>query len=397
MYRSSILIFLGSLTVAWGYFEGCDNAYTLNPGVSYVESPYYPQNYPAGSSCRYKFSAPLDYYIQAQCSLNIPTTNGQCTTDNFWIDTEGDLLMRSAENLCGSGTLSRDSLFTDLVFAYISTGSQRGNFKCTLTVAKQNCNCGWSATQRIANGQQAAANEYPSMVALKDVTSNLPSFCGGAIVSHRYITTAAHCTLQRVATNVVAIAGTNSLQNPASSRYYQQIGIQQFIVHEQYVNEPYVVNDIAVLVTVSNIPWSRGVGPICLPPAGTTKTFEYDTADVIGWGTIFFAGPTSSTLQKINLMMVTNTDCQTSYNGVAQINAGQMCTYDYSGNSRDSCQYDSGGPVIYRLSRQFLIGVVSFGKSCAESAYPMGVNTRITSYVQWIRNKIGGSNCVVSM
>lgn len=107
--------------------------------------------------------------------------NGQCTTDNFWLDTEGDLLMRGAENFCGTGTLTRESLFTEVVFAYISPGANAGRFRCSLTAQPQSCSCGWSATARIANGQAAAANEYPSMVALKDITSNLPSFCGGTI------------------------------------------------------------------------------------------------------------------------------------------------------------------------------------------------------------------------
>lgn len=119
--------------------------------------------------------------------------------------------------------------------------------------------------------------------------------------------------------------------------------------------------------------------------------------DVIGWGTTNFAGSVSSTLQKINLMVVNNQDCQTDYQGVATINAGQMCTYDYSGNRRDSCQYDSGGPVIKRQTQQFLVGVISFGKSCASTAYAMGVNTRMTTYISWIQQKIGYSNCAVAM
>lgn len=96
-------------------------------------------------------------------------------------------------------------------------------------------------------------------------------------------------------------------------------------------------------------------------------------------------------------MVVNNQDCQTDYNGVATINAGQMCTYDYSGNSRDSCQYDSGGPVIKRQTQQFLVGIISFGKTCASTPYAMGVNTRVTTYIDWIRQKIGYSNCVVAM
>lgn len=89
--------------------------------------------------------------------------------------------MLSAENFCGSGTLIRESHFRELVIAYVSTGNRTGNFNCKLTVKEQKCDCGWSASSRISNGQQAAANEFPSMAALKDRTSNLQSFCGGVI------------------------------------------------------------------------------------------------------------------------------------------------------------------------------------------------------------------------
>lgn len=60
----------------WGYFEGCDNTYTLQAGTTYVESPYYPSNYPARTSCRYKFTAPTDYNIKIQCTIALPSVSG---------------------------------------------------------------------------------------------------------------------------------------------------------------------------------------------------------------------------------------------------------------------------------------------------------------------------------
>ena len=51
----------------------------------------------------------------------------------------------------------------------------------------------------------------------------------------------------------------------------------------------------------------------------------------------------------------------------------------------DSCQGDSGGPVVYD---EKLVGIVSFGESCANAKFP-GVYTKIESYYNWIFNTTG--------
>ena len=54
-------------------------------------------------------------------------------------------------------------------------------------------------------------------------------------------------------------------------------------------------NDIAILKLDRDVPFSRSVYPICLPPSG--KDYANTRAFVIGWGTIYFGGPTSNILQ----------------------------------------------------------------------------------------------------
>ncbi|XP_067633465.1 venom serine protease [Eurosta solidaginis] len=386
----SILLFLllSALQNAWALFEGCDNTYNLNPGTSYIESPYYPNNYPSSTSCRYQFIAPQDYYIQANCTVNMPSNGGTCTTEFLYVSSEGDAQLRDSEQFCGRGTFVRNSMFRRIALAYASYGST-GNFRCTLTVRPQQCDCGWSMTTKIANGQAVSNNEFPFMAALQDRTSSAATFCGASIISHRFLLTATHCVrVQPVAANIIARVGFTQLSQVSNSRYSASYQIQRIIEYPGYIDEP-PTNDISLLQTAQNIEWSLGVGPICLPPTAST-TFTYKYVDVAGWGTQSFAGPTSNSLMKANLIVIDNSVCQQRYN--VPIYASQMCTNDYAGTGRDACQYDSGGPVVLRNSRLFLVGCISYGQACGQ-AYGTGVNTRITYYLNWIRQQTGYTTC----
>lgn len=105
-----------------------------------------------------------------------------------------------------------------------------------------------------------------------------------------------------------------------------------------------------------------------------------------------FTKKTSNTLQKATLKAMLNEFCSKALNKTIPYN--QVCTFDEAGKGRDSCQFDSGGPVIQRLrERQFLYGVISYGQSCGLQS-SVGVNTRTTNQLIWISNYVYNSVCV---
>lgn len=54
---------------------------------------------------------------------------------------------------------------------------------------------------------------------------------------------------------------------------------------------------------------------------------------------------------------------------------------------KDSCQGDSGGPLIDPSTRK-QVGVVSWGKGCADARYP-GIYSDVSTALDWITEKTG--------
>lgn len=112
--------------------------------------------------------------------------------------------------------------------------------------------------------------------------------------------------------------------------------------------------------------------------------FHDITVQCTGYGLLQFGGQFSKNLQQVNLRIITNVECANHDSGIS---ATQLCTYGSDG--KDSCQFDSGGPLFYQSNdgRMFSLGIVSLGEGCG-MAKP-AVNTRMTSYTDWIESVTG--------
>lgn len=112
----------------------------------------------------------------------------------------------------------------------------------------------------------------------------------------------------------------------------------------------------------------------------------------LGYGHTQFAGKNSNILQKVNITLFQNDECQTFYKSHASTPQGitrdQICAGDYS-STRDTCQGDSGGPLLAIIQNgnvriPQILGITSFGSVCA-GGIP-GVYTRVNEYLNWIES-----------
>lgn len=159
--------------------------------------------------------------------------------------------------------------------------------------------------------------------------------------------------------------------------------VAEVITHPKYNARNYD-NDIAIIKLDEPVEFNEVLHPVCMPTPG--RSFKGENGIVTGWGALKVGGPTSDTLQEVQVPILSQDECRKSRYG-NKITDNMLCGgYDEGG--KDSCQGDSGGPlhIVASGTREHQIaGVVSWGEGCAKAGYP-GVYARVNRYGTWIKN-----------
>jgi len=272
--------------------------------------------------------------------------------------------------------------------------------------------CGIDNSQRIWGGNRTDLEQYPWAALLQyQISARVKRFaCGGALITKRYVLTAAHClsrdNLRRMALLMVRLGEFDTETDPdCEEDLYsgknicapspQDMGIERIILPPSYdarsINR---FGDIGLIRLDRDVQINDFVKPICLPFDDTAPD-EYLGMELraTGWGRTETMKPSNVKLQ-VWLPVVSNEECGRIYGGKGiSIGDGQLCAGGAEG--KDTCIGDSGGPLMGsgispRDGRQrfFVAGIVSYGpESCGTKGWP-GVYTRVSQYKDWILNQI---------
>ncbi|XP_021712275.1 venom serine protease-like [Aedes aegypti] len=359
----------------------CDYTY------SYSSTQWATSNHPSGvtstpleRTAGSRFRLHRGHYLYAQCyDMYLPATYG-CYYDKLLVSLTGDSTLSGSQIYCGSTPFDVASNGNKLVVALQTSQSMNGGgrFRCQITAIPVKCNCGSRKTPLIVGGQRTQANEFPMMSAIIDLSSK-SLVCGATVITNRHGLTAAHCIVGRSITNSALLVGDQNMNSGSDTPYAKLMRISTFTVHGQY-SASTKTNDIALVRTVDEIIFDAGVSRACLPYIYAGATFNNVYLEALGWGTLDFGGPQATELQKASLQVMNNS-----------VQDSQICTYT---PGKDSCQYDSGGPLLYTDpsgGTVYAIGVINYGITCA-SKYP-SVSARVASYLSWIETNTGYDFC----
>jgi secreted trypsin-like serine protease len=259
-------------------------------------------------------------------------------------------------------------------------------------------------TEMIVGGKPAEPGKYPWQVRIYSDMHDSVGFCGGSIISDRWILTAAHCVLD---TDEVVVGYGNNDRTMTT-----KIESEKIIVHPDYLAGKKA--DVALIKLKEPVPAASAVAYAdsanegSLIPAGAKVT-------VTGWGAIWdfqafqnaikvMAGRKAVSerklleqqeldaprkLHEVGIEVIDTPSCKAVYEALRvpafSVGDTEICATGPTGG-KDSCFGDSGGPLVAADSsgKDVQVGIVSWGPQCGNPLYP-GVYTRVSAFSDWIK------------
>ncbi|EDV93353.1 GH18317 [Drosophila grimshawi] len=260
--------------------------------------------------------------------------------------------------------------------------------------------CGPNSFQnRIYNGNDTALDDFVWMALLEYRSRDGQRLlnCGGSLINNRYILTAAHCVTGEILTVVGQLIQVrlgeydigsdldcvNDLCNPPILEF----GVEDVIPHPQY--DPasrHKHHDIALVRLNAPVTLNAYIQPVCLPLASVRSAIDnMEQLVVSGWGRTLLRRQ-SNIKQRLDVPVSDPDYCVKKFaTRNIDVIPSQLCAGGEF--SQDSCDGDSGGPLMRFKNAWYLEGVVSFGNRCGLEGWP-GVYTRVANYMDWIENTI---------
>uniref|UniRef100_A0AB38ZEA1 Venom S1 protease 29 n=1 Tax=Ectomocoris sp. TaxID=3104572 RepID=A0AB38ZEA1_9HEMI len=218
------------------------------------------------------------------------------------------------------------------------------------------------------------------MVALKAYFGEAHIDCGGSIITHRHVLTAAHCLLNMFVDmsavkpeDLYVIVGAHDLEKLTPKESVKQYQALKHFIRQEFIKQ--YTHDIAIVVVKDEIEFTPTVGPICLSPKKIAELNKIIT--IIGWGKTE-TGKTSKTLLKAKTAIIDRKRCDCNLN--------ELCT---RADKSATCTGDSGGPLSWldpETNRYTLMSLVSYGDpDCVSTP---SVSTDVFFFYDWIQDTI---------
>ncbi|XP_017061221.1 serine protease grass [Drosophila ficusphila] len=248
-------------------------------------------------------------------------------------------------------------------------------------------NCGYMSPEALRNeGRQALISESPWMAYLHDSGKFV---CGGTLITHQFILTAAHCiNNEEYLTVRLGEFDRRTSSDCSGSECVQpseEFAVNLAIRYKDY-SRTHRYHDIGLLRLANSVDYKEHIKPICLitNTALQPRIEGLQRFVATGWGSSSPGSP-SYILKSIRVNRLDRSECQKRY--LVPCRQDQICV---SHDSGEACSGDSGGPMghAFRIDGRVVfvqVGIVSYGNPECHSP---SVFTDVMGHVNWIKRVV---------
>ncbi len=243
--------------------------------------------------------------------------------------------------------------------------------------------------QSIIGGVNIDINQAPYQVSLQDANGN--HFCGGIILSDRWILSAFHCLDEGViASNVTVHAGSTDRTDNTKG---QRILAQTITLGPFGWTTLTRIGDVALIELSAPLQFNENVQPVKYANLCNTTINDLSISKIgflSGWGRTCWNCSFSQTLKGLELPIISSTLAnqinQAGSPGISLVTNNMIPFYSsiagiYTG--------DSGGPVVIKKNdNKINIGSASWGLKHPDTIYP-SVYVNVRDYATWIETTTG--------